>query len=136
MSGPHVVTLNSPSDREKVSRWAAGCVKGTRVEFRGPRRSTDQNSLLWGILSDVAEQKEHGGRKYDSGTWKVIFMSALGCELQFVPSLDGNSFLPLGHRSSKLSKAEMTDLIESIIQWGTENGVRFSHLPPLVEDAA
>ena len=43
----------------------------------------------------------------------------------FLPALDLKTFVPIGHRSSDLSKSEMTELIELIFQWGAEHGVTF-----------
>jgi hypothetical protein len=81
---------------------------------------------MWALLTDVATQKEHHGRRYTPDQWKVIFMAACGREVQFIPSLDGSTFIPWGQSSSDLSKAEMTDLIEFIMSWGAENGVAFN----------
>ena len=80
---------------------------------------------MWAMLSDIATQKKHCGRQYTPDRWKSIFMHALGQEVQFVPSLDGKTFIPLGYHSSDLSKGEMSDLIEFMMAWGAENGVKF-----------
>jgi hypothetical protein len=77
------------------------------------------------MLTDVATQKEHAGRKYDPSQWKVLFMHACGREVQFIPSLDNATFIPWGQSSSDLSKVEMTELIEFIFAWGSEHGVVF-----------
>jgi hypothetical protein len=77
------------------------------------------------MLTDVATQKEHVGRKYAPDQWKVLFMHACGREVQFIPSLDNATFIPWGQSSSDLSKAEMTELIEFIHAWGAEHGVVF-----------
>lgn len=125
-----LVVLNSKSEREKVARWAGALPSGTRVEFKGAKRTLPQNDKMWSLLTDVATQKEHNGRKYAPDQWKVIFMHACGREVQFIPALDGTSFIPWGQSSSGLSKQEMTDLIEFIISWGVQNGVVF-HDPAL-----
>lgn len=129
-----LVTLQTPSDRAKVARWAAGCVQGTRVEFKAPRRSLAQNDRMWAMLTDIAEQRTHGGRRYTPDMWKVLMMHACGREVQFIPALDGSAFIPYGQSSSDLSKAEMTDLIEFMFSWGAENGIVWSD-PTLVSEA-
>jgi hypothetical protein len=48
-----------------------------------------------------------------------------GWECQFVEGLDGRPF-PKGFRSSHLTKKQMSDLIEFILAWGSENGVKWS----------
>lgn len=77
------------------------------------------------MLTDVAAQKEHNGRRYTPDQWKVIFMAAIGREVQFIPSLDGKAFIPWGQSSSDLSREEMGNLIDFIDSWGAKNGVTF-----------
>lgn len=98
---------------------------GTRVEIKDEKRSLEQNAKMWALLTEVALQKEHCGRRYTPDQWKAIFMHACGQEVQFLPSLDGKTFIPWGNRSSELSKGEMSELIECIVAWGTQNGVVF-----------
>jgi len=102
---------------------------GSRVELKAEKRSHAQNDRMWAMLTDIAVQKEHNGRKYTPDQWKVLFMSACGREVQFIPSLDGKTFLPWGQSSSDLSKKEMTDLIEFMFAWGAEHGVVFHDEP-------
>lgn len=97
----------------------------TRVEFRRNKRSLEQNSKMWSMLSEVAEQATHCGRKYTTEQWKTLFMHACGQEVQFIPALDGSTFVPWGSRSSELTKTQMGELIEFIYSWGTQNGVTF-----------
>lgn len=80
---------------------------------------------MWAMLTDIAAQKDHNGRKYDTSQWKVIFLAAIGREVQFIPSLDGKAFIPWGASSSDLSKHEMSQLIDFMAAWGAENGVVF-----------
>ena len=115
--------LWSDEIRDRVAHLVQIAPKETRVTFQDPKRTPDQNSKMWAMLTDVSEQKDHLGRKYTPDQWKVIFMHALGQETQFVPSLDGKTFIPIGHRSSELSIGEMADLITLMDAWGSENGV-------------
>ena len=120
-----LVIINTAADRQRVASWARQAPYGTRVEFKATKRSLEQNARMWAMLTDVATQKEHAGRRYTPDQWKVIFMHACGREVQFLPALDGSTFIPWGQSSSDLSKGEMTDLIEFIFKWGAENGVVF-----------
>jgi hypothetical protein len=112
--------------RERARHWISVALPGTRVEFREPKRTLEQNAKLWAMLTDVAKQKKHCGRRYPADVWKCIFLHALGREVRFIPSLDGAGALPLGLSSSDLSKAEMSDLIALIQAWGDEHGVAWS----------
>lgn len=134
MSSRAILTLISDHIRAKAIDWIRRAPPGTRVEFKGPRRTLDQNSLMWAMLTDVASQKEHAGRRYNTDQWKALFLHACGREVQFLPSLDGSTFIPWGQSSSDLSTQEMSDLIDFISAWGAENGVVFSQ--PGEEDAA
>lgn len=121
----YAFVINSTADRQRVSSAIAQCPFGTRVEMKAAKRSLPQNSRLWAMLSDIATQKEHNGRKYTPDQWKVLFMSACGREMQFIPALDGTGFIPYGNHSSDLSKEEMSALIDFMHAWGAENGVIF-----------
>lgn len=121
----HVLSLWNEADRKRARQYIEQALPGTRLEFKASKRSLPQNDLMWSMLTDIAVQKEHNGRKYTPDQWKVIFLSAIGREVQFIPSLDGKTFIPWGQSSSDLSKAEMSSLIEFITAWGAENGVTF-----------
>lgn len=121
-----LLVIDSPVQRQKASNWVAQAPVGTRVEFKRPKRTLPQNDRMWAMLTDIAQQKEHCGRRYAPDQWKVIFMAACGREVQFIPSLDGSTFIPWGQSSSDLSKEEMTELIDFIFAWGAENGVIWS----------
>ena len=120
-----VLVLSSREIRERGINWIRRAPANTRVEFKAEKRSLDQNSRMWAMLTDVAVQKEHAGRKYTADQWKVLFMHACGRDVQFIPSLDNATFIPWGQSSSDLSKEEMTELQEFISAWGAEHGVVF-----------
>ena len=67
----------------------------------------------------------HCGNKYEPEAWKACFLKAMGKELQFMPSLDGESIVAVGYRCSRLSKAEFSELIELIYSEGAKRGVVF-----------
>jgi hypothetical protein len=123
-----LLVLTTDEARQKAVTWVNKAPVGTRVEFKASKRSLPQNDRMWAMLTDIAAQKEHGGRKYTPDQWKVLFLSACGQEVQFIPALDGKTFLPWGQSSSDLSKQEMTDLIEFMLVWGSENGVTFQDM--------
>lgn len=123
--GRALITIHSKSDIDRAARWVSQAPVGTRIEFKAPKRSLPQNDRMWAMLTDIATQKLHAGRKYTPDQWKVLFMHACGREVQFIPALDNSTFIPFGQSSSDLSVSEMTDLIEFMLAWGAENGVHF-----------
>jgi hypothetical protein len=130
----HLIVLNSTADRQRAHRYIGAAPFGSRLEVKAAKRTLPQNDRMWAMLTDIARQKDHCGRKYTPDEWKVLFMHACGREMQFVPALNGSGFMPLGYRSSDLSKAEMSDLIEFMLAWGAENGVEFHDQPPAIPE--
>ena len=133
MSARHFLILANEQVRERAIRWIQGLPVGTRVEFKEPKRTLDQSARMWAMLGDIAKQKQHFGRSYDAGDWKVIFLHALGRETRFVPALDGSGFVPIGQSSSDLGKSEMSEMIELLFAWGAQNDVVWSD-PTLVDE--
>lgn len=87
-------------------------------------RTQEQNRLLWPLLTDVSRQHVHYGRTLIPPDWKNLFMGGLA-HATFVPSLDGQSVMPLGLSTSVLSKSKFSDLIELIHAFGAEKGIKF-----------
>jgi len=73
------------------------------------------------MLSDLSRAKPEG-RLHTPEVWKQLVMHACGHAVQFEIGLNGQPF-PTGFRSSRLSKAQMGDLIEWIYAYGAEHGV-------------
>lgn len=123
--GRALLVLDTPEVRAKAVHWIGKAPEGTRVEFKASKRTLPQNDMLWALLTEVSQQLDHGGTKYDPAQWKAIFLHAFGREVSFLPSLDRKTFLPLELSSSDLSKDEMTDFIEFIMKEASERGVVF-----------
>jgi hypothetical protein len=94
------------------------------VKIGAATRSTDQNNKMWAMLSDISRAKPEG-RVHTAEVWKCLFMNALGHETAFEVGLDNRPF-PIGFQSSRLTKAQMGDLIELIYAYGGEHGVAWS----------
>ena len=120
-----LVTIRRKEDRERVAKWAGQAPWGTRVTFAAPRRTLDQNALMWALLTDVASQLPWHGVKLSADNYKLLFMDALKREDRLAPNIDGTGFVNLGTSSSDLSKSEMSDLIELIRMFGAQHGVEF-----------
>jgi hypothetical protein len=121
----HVLTLRSAAERALATQYIAGAATGSRVEFKGPRRTNDQNSLMWSHLSDIARALPWHGQKLTADDWKIIFLDSLKRETRMVPNLDGDGVVNLGRSSSDLSKQEFSDLLELIKAFGAKHEVRF-----------
>jgi hypothetical protein len=119
------IVINGNADRALAARWAEQAQPGTRIEFKASKRTLDQNSKLWAMLTDVAVQLPWHGQKLRADDWKLIFLDALKRELRIVPNIDGTGFVNLGRSSSDLSKQEMSELLELIAAFGASHGVQF-----------
>jgi hypothetical protein len=119
------ITLSGRFDRERARDWIDRAPAGTRVTFRAAKRTEEQNSKLWAMLTEIAVQVTWHGQKLTAEDWKLIFMAALKQEMRIVPNIEGNGFVNLGRSTSRLSKAEFSDLLELINAFAANHGVKF-----------
>lgn len=121
----------TPFTVTKAHAWVEKAVregKGMVMEIRDAKRSDAQNAALWSLLGQIQKQRPtHNGVQMNTETWKCLFLHALGHEMAFVPTLDGTSMLPLGLRSSKLTKQEFSDLLEFILSWCAREEIEVDH---------
>lgn len=86
-------------------------------------RSDAQNRRLWAMLTDISQQVEWHGVKLSPEDWKHVFTASLK-QQRAVPGLDGG-FVVLGQSTSKMTKAEMSELQELMAAFGAEREVIF-----------
>lgn len=130
MAAGALLILANDGVRNRAIVWVRKAPVGTRVEFKPPKRTLPQNARMWAMLTDVATQVVDRGVRYTTEQWKSRFMKALGHEVEFLPTLDHTSFIPIGLHSSELAVPEMSDLMELIAAYGAEHGVHFNEPPP------
>ena len=87
-------------------------------------RSDAQNRRLWAMLGEISDQVCWHGRHLSAEEWKHVFTASLKRQ-DVVPGLDGG-FVVLGQSTSKMTKAEMSDLQTLMEAFGAERGVKFS----------
>jgi hypothetical protein len=128
--GRALLVLANDFFREKAIDWIRRAPRDTRVEFKGPKRTTGQNDRMWAMLTDISLQLAWHGMQLSPEDWKFVMLDALRREkseqIRFVPNTDGTGFVTLGTSSSDLSKDEMTDLIEIIFAFGAQHDVVWS----------
>lgn len=118
------VEIKNQADRNLIGRWAQNVELGTTVEFRSARRSNDANALMWSLLGQIAKQVTWHGQKLTAEDFKDLCSASLR-RYHLVPGIDPGTFVPLGMRTSQMTKEEMADLIELIVAFGTGQGVKF-----------
>lgn len=97
---------------------------GHVVRISEPTRSLDQNAKLWPMLTDVSKQVDWYSHKLTPDEWKDVFSSAI-VKAKVVPGLDGG-FVVCGQRTSQMSKAMFSELIELMYAFGAEHDVVWS----------
>lgn len=117
--------LTGEAARKAACREILAAPEGYAVTIGEKTRSLDQNALLWALLSDLAEQTDWHGMKLAPEEWKDLLSAGL-TKSKVVPNIDGNGFVIIGQRTSKMGKREFSDLCELILAFGAERGVRFS----------
>ena len=115
------VILVGERQREYAQELLAQAALGEMVTIKPQTRTGEQNALLWALLTDLSKSKPNG-REHTPDTWKLLVMHACGHACQFEIGLNGQPF-PTGFRSSQLTKAQMSDLIEWIHAYAAEAGV-------------
>lgn len=127
MTSRALVQIKSNAERSQIATWARNVPIGTTVEFRAPRRSNDQNALMWSLLTQISNHIEWFGKKRSPEDWKDLSTAALrGAE--FVPGITPGTVVPLGMRTSQMTGPEISELIESLYAFGAERGVPFREL--------
>lgn len=120
----HTTVLNGPVARERAKLLIDRAPAGFVAKVEEPKRTLDQNAMMWAMLSDISIAMPEG-RRHTPEDWKAIFMNACGWEVQFIAGLDGRPF-PTGFRSSRMTKRQMGDLIDFIQAYGDQHGVNWS----------
>lgn len=131
MAAPVTIILSGQVRRERACRDVMAAPGGSVVEIHRPRRTIEQNKRLHAMITDVARQTDWptgSGVKRDTEAWKDIFTAALRSAnhgLDVVPGLNGG-FVLLGMHTSRMSIAEVGDLMTLIEAFAAERGVVFS----------
>jgi hypothetical protein len=118
-----IYVLAHPAARANAVESVRTAPDGYIVEIKPKTRSLDQNRKLWAALNDLARQVTWHGLKLTAENWKDMTTAAVKRQ-QVVPGIDGG-FVVLGASTSKMSKAEMSELLEFIIAFGAQQNVVF-----------
>lgn len=97
---------------------------GVVVELRIKTRSLEQNAALWPALEALSNQTDWHGIKLSAEEWKDLLSAGL-VKSRVVPNIEGTGFVILGQRTSKMTKAEFSDLLDMVHAFAAERGVVF-----------
>ena len=94
------------------------------VQIKEKTRNQEQNSLMWVLLGQLAQKTTWHGMKLSAEEFKDLLSAGL-VKSKVVPNIEGNGFVILGQRTSKMTKKDFSELIELIYAFGAQNGVVF-----------
>lgn len=110
--------------RSRALACVAEAPAGWHVTVKPPPRSLDQNAKLWVLLGELSQQVIWHGQRLTDSEWKDVMTAALKRQ-KVVPGVDGG-FVVLGSSTSRMSKAELSELIELVMAFGAQHGVSFN----------
>lgn len=120
-----VFVFSHTEARRRAAQHCMEAPEGWYAAFGPPTRTSDQNARMWAMLADISEQVNWHGKKLTSEDWKHVFTSALK-KMEVVPNLDGTGFVALGLSTSRMSRRELSDLMELMSAFGAERDVIWS----------
>ena len=119
------IRLVGPRQREYAKQQIDAAFDGYVMKLGAETRRDAQNRKLWPMLQDLQRQVP-GFETYSLDDLKLRFLNALGVEMRFLPALEGEGMFPVGLKSSTLTVAQFSGLIELLYAYGARHGVRWS----------
>lgn len=119
------IKLTGERQRQHAIQCVTEAPLGHCVAIGEETRSQEQNRLMWPLIADIQAQVPETAT-FAADDMKLRFLHALGQEMRFLPELEGAGMFPVGQRSSTLTKAQFTALIELMFAYGARHGVRWS----------
>lgn len=120
-----ILTLTGEAAKKAACREILAAPEGYVVTIAEKTRSLEQNAKLWPMLQDIEKQCNWHGLKLKAEEWKDLLSAGL-VQSKVVPNMEGNGFVILGQRTSKMTKSQFAALIELLYAFGAERGVKWS----------
>jgi hypothetical protein len=111
-------------NRETAHRIIDAAPMSSVLNIKPPRRTIPQNDRMWAMLGELARARPDG-RNLPPHVWKALAMDAAGNKPIWERSLDELGMVCVGYKSSRLTVAEMGDVMMAIEEYGARKGVRF-----------
>lgn len=128
MTKAQTIRLASPAQRDLAKRHIDQAPDGYVVKIAAETRRDAQNRALWPKLADIQKQVD-GFAMFSLDDIKNRFLNALGVEMRFLPTLEGEGMFPTGMRSSTLTVAQFAGLLALVEEFGSRKGVVWSYNP-------
>lgn len=119
--------LSHPLARRRAVAAVAEAPEGYCVTVAEPKRNSDQNALMWVLLSAFSEQlvwPVNGAMvKLEPEEWKDVLTAAFRKDQARVAQGLNGGMVFLGLRTSKFGKREMAEFIEFVQSVAADRGV-------------
>ena len=119
------IRLVGESQRDFARRCIADAPVGWVVKIGAETRRDAQNRKLWPMIADIQRCVPEMAT-YSADDVKMRFLNALGVEMRFLPTLEGEGIFPVGMKSSTLTVQQFAGLIELLYAYGAKHGVVWS----------
>lgn len=110
---------------ESIQRLELKSKNPFEITIKEATRKTIQNAKMWAMLGDISKQVEWYGQNLSRDEWKDVLSASL-FEETTVPAVNGRKMVLLGKATSKFTVSQMTDMIEFMYAFGTQEAVRWS----------
>ncbi len=85
---------------------------------------------MWAMLADISAQipwiVNHNLVMIPSHDWKDVLSACFRKDVRLAESVDGDGFVLLGARTSKMSPKQMSDFIEFMYAFGASRNVKWA----------
>lgn len=125
MAEGQTIILSGPRQRELAKKLIDAAGERYVVTITPEKRSNPQNAKMHAMISDIARAKPQG-RVHPPLVWKCLLMADADFKPWFERSLDDQGIVPIGFKSSRLTKVEFSGLIENIYAYGAKHNVPWS----------
>ncbi len=119
------LVITGEAARKAICRHVLAAPEGYVIKISEPTRNLEQNAKMWAMLADIERQCQWHGVKLVAEEWKDLLSAGL-VQSKVVPNLEGNGFVILGQRTSRLTKSQFAALVDLIYAFGAEHGVEWS----------
>lgn len=99
---------------------------GSKGSLPTPKRTLDQNARLWSIADDISKSgMEWGGLKLSKENWLRLLVAGV-YKQKLVPALNGDGFVFVNASTSRMTKAQISEVIAFAEAWCVANNIELS----------
>lgn len=117
--------LHGAREREWAQQSIRDAPPLSVVTIEPPRASWPQKKRMNAMCGEVAKQVPWHGQMLEKDDWRHIFAAAL-FKLRIVPNLEGDGFVTLTPSTTKMTRDQMSNMIDLIAEFGARHSVVFS----------